>query len=72
MAFSVNYGRRGAVVRPRSAPLGISRFLTISAILFGMFCIYDYSPYGEGYVAVGLGAAQRAFQDFMTRFRVRL
>lgn len=72
MAFSVNYGRSQAVARQRSAPISISRFLVTSAIVFGLFCIYDYSPYGGGYVSVGLSAAQHAFQEFMTRFRVRL
>ena len=72
MTFSVNYGRNQGMARRGAAPTSVSRFLVVAAIVFGLFCLYDYSAYGEGYVAVALSAAQRSFQEFMTRFRVRV
>ena len=46
--------------------------LTAIGIVFAAFCVYDYSPYGHGYVAILLADAQRWFQGFVGSFKLKM
>ena len=69
MSFGLHIEQRGSSgrVRPSSNSTGP---VTAIAIAFVLFCIFDYSPYGHGYVSAFIGDAQRWFQAFVRGFRV--
>jgi hypothetical protein len=56
-------------IRPSGRTTG---HLTALAIAFVAFCIFDYSPYGYGYVSAALGDAQRWFRGFVASFRLKM
>ena len=72
MAFTVNVGRADTRALRKAAPVSMGRFLATLAIIFGAFCLYDYSSYGDGLVAAGLQSAQHSFQAFVNSFRLRM
>ncbi len=69
MSFGLHIEERGSRGRVRPANNGAGP-LTAIAIAFVLFCIFDYSPYGAGFVSAFLGDAQRWFQAFVRGFRV--
>ncbi len=71
MSFGMRIEQRVADRRVRSTGSS-SRPLTAIAIAFAIFCIFDYSPYGQGYVAAFLGDAQRWFQAYMRSFHLKM
>ena len=71
MSFGMRIEQRVADRRVRYSG-NSTRPLTALAIAFAIFCIYDYSPYGYGYVAAFLGDAQRWFQAYMRSFHLKM
>jgi hypothetical protein len=71
MSFGLHIEQRGATGKLRSSR-DTTGPLTAIAIVFVAFCIYDYSPYGHGFVAAGLGDAQRWFQGFVAGFKLKM
>ena len=71
MSFGLHIEQRGGRAPSRRSG-GSGAPLVVLAVLFAMFCVFDYSPYGGGYVATYLGHFQRWFQGFIAGFRVRL
>ncbi|NNM74834.1 hypothetical protein [Enterovirga aerilata] len=71
MAFGLHIEQHGASgrIRPSGNSMGP---LVVIAIAFAAFCVFDYSPYGYGYVAQFLGDAQRWFQRFVRGFQLRM
>jgi hypothetical protein len=71
MSFGIQMEQRGSHGRVRPAGNATGP-LTALAIAFVIFCVYDYSPYGHGFVAAFLGDAQRWFQAFVRSFRLKM
>jgi len=71
MSFGLHIEERASHGRVR--PSGNSTGpLTAIGIVVVLFCAFDYSPYGHGYVAASLGDAQRWFQGFVAGFRLKM
>ena len=74
MAFSVNVNgpvHDGSRVKFKESQSSQTTVIAVLAI-FAVFCAYDYSPYGYGLVANGLGIAQRWVQYTVSQFRLRM
>ena len=71
MSFGLHIEQRGSHRRARQSgnPTGP---LTAIAIAFVLFCVFDYSPYGSGFVSASLGDAQRWFQGFVASFKLKM
>ena len=72
MALSVNLARPAVAPRRSAAATSTRAMLAVFALLFAMFCAWDYSSYGGGYVATVLGEMQRSFQSFVFGFKIRM
>ncbi len=72
MALSVNLARSTAAPTRSASATSPKTMLAVFAVLFAIFCVWDYSSYGAGYVAAVLGEMQRAFQGFVFSFRLRM
>lgn len=71
MSFGLHIEQRGASGRVRPSGNATGPLAAI-AIAVAIFCVYDYSPYGYGFVAAFLGDAQRSFQAFVRTFRLKM
>ena len=71
MSFGLRVEQSGSHgrVRPSGSSTGP---LTAIGIALVVFCVYDYSPYGHGFVSAYLGDAQRWFQGFVASFRLKM
>jgi hypothetical protein len=71
MSFGMRIEPRASDRRRRSSRETVGPLAAI-AIVFALFCIYDYSPYGHGFVESALGDSQRWFQRFVASFKIKM
>lgn len=72
MGFSVNIDRPAHEPTRSASAMSAKTMFGIVAVLFAVFCAWDYSSYGGGYVNASLGAMQHSFQGFVLSFRLRM